>query len=219
MSTTTNKYNLVKPQLTDSADITAMNVNWDKLDEVLSTKYGTDNKPKASDVGAAPSNHTHDDRYYTETEVNNLIDGVKPFIVNISDNGESFTADKTFSEVLAAYNSGKTLMAYYNEYKIPLTQVDVNQYIVFQTGTDYGYLAFLILVDNTVGSIFETFSYSDHHHFPSDIKSGTFASYVKANADGQDPATSLLRNIKAGTSDLTAGSSSLATGELYFVYE
>ena len=28
----------------------------------------------ASDVGAAPSSHTHDDRYYTETEVKNLID-------------------------------------------------------------------------------------------------------------------------------------------------
>ena len=28
----------------------------------------------ASDVGAAPSSHTHDDRYYTETDVKNLID-------------------------------------------------------------------------------------------------------------------------------------------------
>lgn len=28
----------------------------------------------ASNVGAAPSSHTHDDRYYTETEVKNLID-------------------------------------------------------------------------------------------------------------------------------------------------
>ena len=33
MSTKTTNYELVKPELTDVADITAMNPNWDKLDE------------------------------------------------------------------------------------------------------------------------------------------------------------------------------------------
>jgi hypothetical protein len=54
MSTTTPNYGLVKPQLTDTADITAMNPNWDKIDQELKKKYGTDNKPTASDVGALP---------------------------------------------------------------------------------------------------------------------------------------------------------------------
>jgi hypothetical protein len=36
MSTTTKNYGLVKPELTDAADITAMNVNWDKIDDELS---------------------------------------------------------------------------------------------------------------------------------------------------------------------------------------
>ncbi len=35
MSTTTTNYNLIKPELTDVADITAMNDNWDKLDQVI----------------------------------------------------------------------------------------------------------------------------------------------------------------------------------------
>lgn len=35
MSTKTTNYELVKPDLTDAADITAMNQNWDKLDEKL----------------------------------------------------------------------------------------------------------------------------------------------------------------------------------------
>ena len=52
MSTTTTNYGLVKPELTDAADITAMNPNWDKIDQELNKKYGTDNKPTASDVGA-----------------------------------------------------------------------------------------------------------------------------------------------------------------------
>ena len=54
MSTTTTNYGLVKPELTDAADITAMNPNWDKIDQELNKKYGTDNKPTASDVGARP---------------------------------------------------------------------------------------------------------------------------------------------------------------------
>ena len=35
----------------------------------------------------------------------------------------------------------------------------------------------------------------------------------------QDPATSQVRNIYAGTADMEAGVTSLATGALYFVYE
>ena len=35
MSTTTTNYGLVKPELTDAADITAMNLNWDTIDTKL----------------------------------------------------------------------------------------------------------------------------------------------------------------------------------------
>mgnify|MGYP003559145305 CR=1 FL=1 len=35
MSTTTTNYGFIKPELTDAADITAMNSNWDKIDEEL----------------------------------------------------------------------------------------------------------------------------------------------------------------------------------------
>ena len=60
MSTTTPNYGLVKPQLTDAADITAMNPNWDKIDEELKKKYDADNKPTASDVGEVESIFTND---------------------------------------------------------------------------------------------------------------------------------------------------------------
>lgn len=39
MSTTTTNYGLIKPALTDSADITQMNPNWDLLDSELFTKW------------------------------------------------------------------------------------------------------------------------------------------------------------------------------------
>ena len=35
MSTTTNNYKLIKPALTDPADITAFNSNWDTVDSEL----------------------------------------------------------------------------------------------------------------------------------------------------------------------------------------
>ena len=43
MSTTTTNYGLVKPELTDAADITMMNQNWDKIDQVMAN---SDNNQK-----------------------------------------------------------------------------------------------------------------------------------------------------------------------------
>lgn len=61
---------------------------------------------------------------------------------------------------------------------------------------------------------------SSHNQAASTITAGTLAGQVVANATAVSTiGTAQVRNIKAGTSDLTAGSSSLATGELYFVYE
>ena len=45
MSTTTTKLGLVKPEMTDAADITAMNGNWDKIDTKLDEKANTSDLP------------------------------------------------------------------------------------------------------------------------------------------------------------------------------
>lgn len=42
MATTTSKYGFIKPQLTDAADITATNGNWDKIDTELNNLKTTD---------------------------------------------------------------------------------------------------------------------------------------------------------------------------------
>ena len=52
MSIKTTNYELIKPELTDSADITATNSNWDKIDEEL--KKAETHKHTAEDVGALP---------------------------------------------------------------------------------------------------------------------------------------------------------------------
>ena len=65
MSTQTTNYNLIKPELTDAADITQMNPNWDLIDEQL--KEQADRLDNVSDeltpegIGALPSSTTPND--------------------------------------------------------------------------------------------------------------------------------------------------------------
>ena len=52
------------------------------------------------------------------------------------------------------------------------------------------------------------------------ISAGTFAGKMVANASAVSNLTnSQVRNIYAGTTDLTAGTSTLATGDIYLCYE
>ena len=46
MSTTTTNYNLIKPELTDAADITATNENWDTIDAELKKRASLDTSGK-----------------------------------------------------------------------------------------------------------------------------------------------------------------------------
>ena len=61
---------------------------------------------------------------------------------------------------------------------------------------------------------------SNHTHAASNITAGTLAGQVVANATAQASiGVAQVRNIYAGTADLTAGSSALPTGTIYIVYE
>lgn len=42
MSKTTTNLGLIKPELSDPADITALNENWDKIDTLLVPEFGTE---------------------------------------------------------------------------------------------------------------------------------------------------------------------------------
>ena len=61
---------------------------------------------------------------------------------------------------------------------------------------------------------------TSHNQAASTITAGTFAGQVNANASAVSSlGTSQVRNIQVSTTDLTAGTSALTTGEIYFVYE
>lgn len=59
-----------------------------------------------------------------------------------------------------------------------------------------------------------------HNQAASTITAGTLGGQVLANASAISTlGTAQVRNIYAGTSDMTAGTSTLATGTIYIVYE
>lgn len=61
---------------------------------------------------------------------------------------------------------------------------------------------------------------SSHNQAASTITAGTLAGQMVANTTAVATiGTKQVRNIYAGTTDMTAGSSSLPTGDIYLVYE
>jgi hypothetical protein len=61
---------------------------------------------------------------------------------------------------------------------------------------------------------------SSHTHAASGVTAGTLGGQVVANATAAaTTGTAQVRNIYVGTSDMTAGSTALTTGNLYFMYE
>ena len=69
MSTQTTNYNLIKPELTDTPDITAMNVNWDTIDEKLGE---LDASPKIYIQANEPSN-PEEGLIWIDTSVESII--------------------------------------------------------------------------------------------------------------------------------------------------
>ena len=60
---------------------------------------------------------------------------------------------------------------------------------------------------------------ASHNQAASTITDGTFASTNVKAMNGTDYTTARVRNIRASTTDLTSGSSSLSNGDIYLVYE
>ena len=80
MATYTENYNLKKPASSDFVDVADINENSDKLDAALKDKADLDSSGKVPtsqipSLGYSPTGHTHDDRYYTETEMDTKLSG------------------------------------------------------------------------------------------------------------------------------------------------
>lgn len=67
MSTTTTKHGLIKPELTDPADITQLNTNWDKIDEKLNAIPITSTVPSDAEMWIDPDEVSAEESHLTDT--------------------------------------------------------------------------------------------------------------------------------------------------------
>lgn len=169
MSTTTEKLGLVKPELSDPADITTTNENWDKIDETLTACYSPNNKPTVGDVGAFPACE-----------------------------------------------------------RVTSPEVDLNDY-----KTEGAYFFTSVTAEtnhcppNSVNGWLHVFAYGNavkqlwyRHGTAGKTDSDTYLrTYGGTVGWGEWTKIFTSKDITYGTQDLTAGTSALETGKLYFVYE
>lgn len=109
MSTTTTNYKLIKPELTDAADITAMNPNWDTLDTKLKELSDElDDNTIETKVNAHIANKSNPHGVTAEqVGALPLTGGTINGSLKINDGGLSFTKGVVSSEIYGLNNSTK----------------------------------------------------------------------------------------------------------------
>ena len=170
---------------------------------------------KDSDI----SNHTHDDRYYTESEMDTKLAGK-------ANSSHNHSAAEITSGTLAVARGGTGLTASPSM----LTNLgSTTAASVLAASPRPGVTGTLPVANGGTGATTAAAALTalgaaaaSHNHSAANITSGTLAvARGGTNQTTLTPAvgTAGLRTIYAGTSDMTAGSSSLTTGAVYFVYE
>lgn len=239
MSKTTTNLGLIKPELTDPADITQMNPNWDVIDEKLSKTYSSDNKPSLSDIGAAPASHKHN-----ASDVEGLANIAKTGSYNdlkdVPDIPDSITVDSTLSSTSTNPVQNKVVNSELGK-KASTNHASSNTTYGVGSLEKYGHVKLTDsmnywldenynIIDSTTGEqveveegvvpnlwLFLRYIYQINH-WMDDI--GTDMSGMGEEVIyNRTKVNELEKKFSYGTTDLTAGSSALTTGTLYFVYE
>lgn len=223
MSTTTTNLGLIKPELTDAADITAMNENWDKLDQVI--KENKDEAKAYADqkVASIPTPDvsgqigTHNTNSSAHADIRTAVSTAQS-----TANDAKAAAANALSVANSKANASHTHTA--SEVgSLPIEGGTI-------TGTELG-------IGNNKGKLvangnmFRVYTTND----PSDtnnqrylnLYSQTFKEDVSESLKlterigGVDHAYRIYgeHNITSGTTNLTAGTSELPSGHIYFVYE
>lgn len=227
MSTQTTNLKLIKPELTDPADITKLNQNWDKIDEELGGIDQTINESianiKPETIGAAPSGHGYGEQM---VEITTAVDEtyaeycakIDAVLATMSDRTtKQINATPPYSEDSAFGACATTLYKGNNAYASLVTVAHSNRYA-------YGWRM------QKRGGVWEPFEWID----PPMVAGVSYrtterykgnAVYKKLGTDNILYWSTDNANWNAylpytyGTSDMTAGSSALATGKMYLVYE
>ena len=154
-------------------------------------------------------------------EKQDKLTGAQGQIVGFGPDGKAVAQDKptyAASEVGAipttekgAANGVATLGA---DGKVPTTQLPSMNYAPSTHASQHGSSGSDPITPAAIGA-----AAASHNQAASTITAGTFAATGVKAMNGTDYTTARVRNIKASTTDLTAGSSALANGDIYLVYE
>ena len=154
-------------------------------------------------------------------EKQDKLTGAQGQIVGFGPDGKAVAQDKptyAASEVGAipttekgAANGVATLGA---DGKVPTGQLPAMNYAPSTHASQHGSSGSDPITPASIGA-----AAASHNQAASTITDGTFASTNVKAMNGTDYTTARVRNIQASSTDLTAGSSALANGDIYLVYE
>jgi len=227
MAEYTKNYNLEKQQGNDNISIEGLNENFDKIDTALGNSSRFE---KASGTGIAIT-------------LSGIIleDGAsKTFIVAADNNGAATTINgkklyKPSTNIVPSLKVGKAVTVWYSQtndcfysdvYADEIHTHAVSDITNFPTslpanGGNAATVNGKTVAENVpAGAKFtDTVYIHPGQHAPSILSNGALPIGVTAAGSSADYGTARLRNIYAGTADLTAGASALPSGYLYIVYE
>lgn len=241
MAKYTTNYNLVKPELTDAPpDITVMNQNWDKIDDELHKLADKDVDVTPEGIGAVPNIKneknlstpgwyrigTFTDRTSSHLQV--FIGGSfnmtnpTPFVVDVYHrfNGGQIQQRPAIMDATAVTKVRMVTIGDYT-YAVDIYYNLSSENAVMIRTQPNGVLSYtnseLESVLETSGTVLSTIDLTKdgflEDYLP--LTGGT----IITNNSYTNLGTKQVRNISAGTTDLTAGTSSLATGDIHLVYE
>ena len=237
----TEKLKLKLPEISDWADIVALNDNFQALDSWLE-QLKSDIIAKLNDTPAKDHTHTRKDitDFPTSLPASDVYDWAKQPGKPAYTAGEVGARPNTWTPKLAdvAFLGNQPISAVANDTTANWVNLG-SGYAWYSAGgllndqpAQYGFLlnyvngsdVFQIWNTQSNGPMFMRSGNASGwgRSWTKLIDSSTIGSQTvnKAKyASITTPGTASLKNIKAGTSDLTAGSSSLTTGDIYLVYE
>lgn len=210
MSTKTTNFEFIKPELTDTADITQYNENWDKVDtkfkEIATEFEGVSKNVTPESIGAATADHTHTPASIGAASIGS--DGKIP-TDQIPSLNYIPTSQKGAKSGVASLGS---------DGKVPTAQLPSMNYIpTSEKGSNSG-----VATLGSDGKV-PTTQLPSMDYVPNSQK-GSAGGVATLGSDGKVPSTQ-LPEIEVppawtyGTTDLEAGVTPLETGKLHFVYE
>lgn len=149
----------------------------------------------------------------TETAFNDALKDVPGHIAN-KDNPHGVTAAQAGAIPASEKGAANGVATLGTDGKVPTGQLPAMNYAPSTHASQHATGGSDPITPASIGA-----AAASHNQAASTITAGTFAATGVKAMNGTDYTTARVRNIQASTTDLTAGSSALANGDIYLVYE